>query len=214
MTDRVEKVILESLIGSEEYARIALPFLKDEYFDSRIDKTVFGEIAAFFEKHGKLPTPRIIQLALEDNKELKQDEYNEAVAFVKSFDSAESNQEWLIERTEKFCKDKAIYNSIMTAISIMDGRNTKYTQDAIPSLLQDALGICFDKNVGHDFFEKVEDRFEFYHKKEDRIPFDLEMFNKITKGGLPRKTLSCALAGCVHPDTKVKIRVQKRENTK
>lgn len=195
MSDRVEKIILESLIGSEEYARIALPFLKDEYFDSRIDKTIFGEISGFFEKHGKLPTKRIIQLALDDNRELKQDEFNEAVAFVKSFDEAESNQDWLIERTEKFCKDKAIYNSIMTAISIMDGRNDKYNQDAIPSLLQDALGICFDKNVGHDFFEKAEDRFEFYHKKEDRIPFDLDMFNKITKGGLPRKTLSCALAG-------------------
>lgn len=195
MTDRVENVILEGLLYDDEYTRKALPFLSEEYFDTRVDKVLFNEIKAFYEKHNKAPTKKILKLFLEDCKELKQGEYDDAVGIVESLTEAESNKVWLLDRTEKFCKDKSIYNAIMTSIGIMEGRNTKLDRGAIPSLLQDALSISFDKTVGHDYFDDADRRYDFYHLKEDRLPFDLKMFNKITKGGLPRKTLNCVVAG-------------------
>lgn len=195
MTDRIESVIFEALLGDDEYTRKTLPFLHEEYFDSRVDKLLFKEISSFYDKHNAAPTKKILKLFLDDCKELKQDEYEEANRTVESLNDPEQNRDWLIERTEKFCRDKAIYNAIMTSIGIMDGRNTKFNREAIPGLLSDALAVSFDKTIGHDYYGDADDRFKFYHLKEDRIPFDLDMFNKITKGGVPRKTLNCILAG-------------------
>ncbi len=195
MTNRIESVIFEGLLGNDDYTRKTLPFLEEEYFDSRVDKILFKEIKEFYDKHNKSPTKKILKLFLDDCKELKQGEFDEAVELVEGLGEPENNVTWLTERTEKFCRDKAIYNAIMTSISIMDGRNTKLDKGAIPTLLSDALAISFDKTVGHDYFTDADNRFNFYHLKEDRIPFDLTMFNKITKGGLPRKTLNCVVAG-------------------
>jgi hypothetical protein len=142
---------------------------------------------------------------------MKQSEYVHTLEVVERLTEKEQNQQWILERTEKFCKDQSIYNAIMESISILDGSNTKFNKEAIPSLLQDALAISFDKNIGHDFFDDADRRYDFYHLKEERVPFGLEMFNKITKGGLPKKTLNVCLAGCVRPDTKVKIRFRRNQ---
>jgi hypothetical protein len=153
------------------------------------------EIKRFYDEHNKAPTKRILKLFAEDCVEFKQDEYESVLETIDSLETPENNKEWLTKRTEQFCQEKSIYNAIMTSIQIMDGKNTKFSKDAIPGLLSDALSVSFDKTVGHDFFADAEKRFDFYHLKEDRIPFDLEMFNKITKGGVPSKTLNLALAG-------------------
>ncbi len=195
MTDRIESVIFEGLLGNDDYTRKTLPFLEEEYFDSRVDKILFKEIKGFYDKHNKSPTKKILRLFLDDCSDLKQGEFDEAIELVESLGEPENNQVWLMERTEKFCRDKAIYNAIMTSIGIMDGRNTTLDRGSIPNLLSDALAISFDKTIGHDYFTDADDRFKFYHLKEERVPFDLTMFNKITKGGLPRKTLNVALAG-------------------
>jgi len=193
--ERVESVIMEGLIGNEDYARKVLPFIEEDYFSERLDRLLFAEIKRFFTEHGKAPTKKILKLFLDDRKDLRQEELEMATEVVDGFSAPEPNTEWLSQRTEKFCKDKAIYNSIMTTIAIYDGKNTKFNREAIPTLLSEALSVSFDKSVGHNYFQDADSRFEFYHLKEDRIPFDLDMFNKITKGGLPKKTLSCLLAG-------------------
>jgi replicative DNA helicase len=195
MDERIESVIMEGLLGDEEFARKVLPFIEEEYFSERLDRLLFAEIKRFFNEHGKSPTKKILKLFLGDRKDLRQEELEMANDIVDGFGEPEPNKEWLVQRTEKFCKDKAIYNSIMTTIAIYDGKNTKFNLEAIPSILSDALSVSFDKSVGHNYFQNADSRFDFYHLKEDRIPFDLEMFNKITKGGLPRKTLSCILSG-------------------
>lgn len=195
MSERVESTIFEGLIHDEEFARKALPFIQEEYFTERLDCMLFVEIKRFFSEHNKAPTKKILKLFFDDRKDLKQEELDMAIELIDGLGEPEPNKEWLIQRTEKFCKDKAVYNAIMKTISIYDGKNTKYNREAIPSLLSDALAVSFDKSIGHDYFTDADRRFDFYHLQEDRIPFDLEMFNKITKGGLPRKTLSCVLAG-------------------
>lgn len=191
----VEEIILENLLSNEVYFRQVIPHLTEDYFDSRVQKTLIKFIKAFQEKHNTPPTQKILGLMVKEYTGFSQSEFNEAKDLVSSLNGQEENTDWLIERTEKFCKDKAVYNSIMSAIQIIDGKDEKYNQDAIPSLLQAALSVSFDKSVGHDYLEDAENRFKFYNNKEDRIPFRLDYFNKITKGGLPRKTLNCALAG-------------------
>jgi len=192
---KVENIILENLIHSDEYFRTVIPHLKEEYFESRVEKTVLKFIKGFSEKHNKAPNQKILGLMAKEYTGFTQDEYNDAKSLIDEMTGKEENKDWLVERTEKFCRDKAIYNSIMEAIQIIDGKNEKLNQEAIPSILQDALSISFDKSVGHDFFDNSEDRFDFYHLKEDRIPFKLSYFNKVTKNGIPRKTLNAVLAG-------------------
>lgn len=195
MTERVERIIFENLLGDEQYIRKVIPFLQDEYFDSRVDKTVFGFIKEFFDEHNQPPNKKIIKLKIEDSDKLKNDEYHEALELVDSLGEADTNKDWVVQRTEKFCKDKALFNAITQSIKILDGNVEEYNRDAIPSLLQEALAIAFDKSVGHDYLTDIENRYDFYHLKQDRIPFHLDIFNKITKGGTPRKTLNCILAG-------------------
>jgi replicative DNA helicase len=175
--------------------RKVLPFLKSEYFVDSADRLVYEQISRFIEKYNRTPTVEAIEISLQ-NSNLLEAQYKETSALIKTLVNSEApNNEWLIEETEKFCKDKAVYNAILKSISILDGNDKQFSKDGIPSLLQEALGVCFDASVGHDYFEDSSSRYDFYHRVESRIPFDLDLFNKITNGGLPNKTLNIALAG-------------------
>ena len=194
MTERIETIIFEAILGNEDYARKALHHIESEYFDNTVEQTLIKEIKRFHAEHGKPPTKKILSLFVGDVSTFKQDEYERAQELVTSLGEPENNQEWLLTRTEQFCKDKAVYNAIMASIGILDGRNTKFNKEAIPTILSEALSVSFDKTVGHDYFLDADERYEFYHRSEERVPFDLDLFNKITKGGLPKKTLNVALA--------------------
>lgn len=194
MTERIEKIIFENLLGSEDYTRKTLHHILPEYFESNVERVLIKEIKKFYSEHNKVPTKKILKLFVEDCGKFKQDEYKRAIDTIDGWGDIELNTKWLVERTEQFCSERAIYNAITESIGILNGDSTKFTKTAIPSLLQDALAVSFDKTIGHDYFSDVDERFKYYHLKEDRIPFGLGMFNKITKGGIPRKTLSAILA--------------------
>ena len=192
---RIETTILKNLIHNEEYVRRVIPFLKEDYFTDNTDKTVYNLIEQFVKKYNKSPTLEALEISLQ-NSNTGEGQFKDSLDLIKSLNTHEnSDQEWLVEQTEKFCKDKAVYNAIVHSIQILDGKDKQHTKDGIPSLLQEALGVCFDNSVGHDYFEDADQRFAFYHKSESKIPFDLEMFNRITQGGLPNKTLNIVLAG-------------------
>jgi replicative DNA helicase len=195
MKDRIERTILSNLIYNEDFLRKVLPFIDPDYFDSRTERVVFEEIAKFIAKYDKMPTNEIIGIEIKDRTDLTQDEYSETLKTANDLTKEDINQEWLLDATEKWCKNRAIYLALMESIRIADGQDDNKNRDAIPTILQDALAVCFDNNVGHDYLEDYEERYNFYHQKEEKIPFDLEFFNKITKGGLPNKTLNIALAG-------------------
>ena len=190
----IEQSILSNLINNEQYFRKSIPFLKQEYFQDRSHKLAFKLIDDYVRKYSSQPTTKALVIDLE-NEPLNQDEIDNVRTLINNLDvDPIKDNEWLLDQTEKFCQDKAIYNAIMSSITILDGKTDK-TKNAIPQILSDALAVSFDTNIGHDFLEDAESRYEFYHKKEQRIPFDLEYFNKITKGGVPNKTLNIALAG-------------------
>tara|TARA_X000001036_G_scaffold133385_1_gene126207 strand:- start:187 stop:1497 length:1311 start_codon:yes stop_codon:yes gene_type:complete len=175
--------------------RKVLPFIKPEYFEGPY-KTLFKEAGKFVDKYNKLPTREAFLVELNEHSSLSNEQFSTAVDIAQNlFDGDEVDEKWLLENTEKWCQDRAIYNAVMESISIIDGKHEKLTKNALPSLLQDALGVAFDTQVGHDYVEQAGERFEFYHKEEDRIPFDLEYFNRITKRGVPNKTLNICLAG-------------------
>lgn len=192
---RIETKILENLIQNEDYCRKVLPFIKDEYFTDNADRIVFKEIQNFVEKYNSLPTADALEISIQNNDSIREGEFKEVTELLGSFSSEKENFEWLLNETEKYCKDKAVFNSIMRSIQIIEGKDAQLSRDGIPSLLQEALSVCFDNNVGHDYFDSVDTRYDFYHRVEERIPFDIDLLNKITKGGLPRKTLNIALAG-------------------
>ena len=195
MNTRIEQTILRKLLTDDDYMRKVLPFIKPEYFEGPY-KTLFKEAGKFVDKYNKLPTRESFLVELNEHSNLSNEQFSTAVDIAQNlFDGDEVDEKWLLENTEKWCQDRAIYNAVMESISIIDGKHEKLTKNALPSLLQDALGVAFDTNVGHDYVEQAGERFEFYHKEESRIPFDLEYFNKITKGGVPNKTLNIALAG-------------------
>ena len=192
MTPNIEQTILRNLLHNEIYMRKVLPFIKPDYFQG-IYKTLFKEIGKYIGKYNKLPTQETLVIELES---LSEEQYNMALDIVPHlFTKEKIDDNWLNDATEKWCQDRAIYNAVMESISIIDGKHESLTKNALPDLLSKALGISFDTNVGHDYVENAEQRFEFYHTEEDRIPFDLDYFNKITKGGVPNKTLNIALAG-------------------
>jgi replicative DNA helicase len=192
---KIETIIFQNLIHSEDYMRKVFPFLKTEYFTEQVDAKVYGYIYNFISEYNNRPSKDALIISAQNDKSLSDDLYNEVVTSIQLLDTTENNIDWLEKETEKFCKDKAIYNAILNSIAIIDGRDKKLSTDGIPQLLQDALGVTFDKKVGHDYLDNAEDRFDFYHKVESKIPFDLDMFNKITNGGLPNKTLNVVLAG-------------------
>ncbi len=195
LNQSIERTTLSNLVANEEYCRKVLPFIKPDYFDVKEERVVFEEITNFVDKYKRIPTKISLEIEVESRKDLTQDQHTKIVEIIQTLDATDVDMEWLVDTTEKFCKDKAIYNAIVDGISIIDGKDKNRKPDAIPNILTDALAVCFDNAVGHDYFEDSEKRFDFYHRVEERIPFDLEFFNKITKGGLPQKTLNICLAG-------------------
>ena len=194
---RQEQIILLNLMKSESFMRKALPFLKSEYFDASPDRKIFEQIQNHINEYNKLPSVSALALGLEGRTDLTESEYTSCGEILDELSElpVESNEDWLLDETEKFCQEKAIYNAIMDSIQILDGKDKTHDKGSIPILLQEALGVSFDPHVGHDYIDKWDERYDFYHKIEKRIPFDLEYFNKITSGGIPRKTLSIILAG-------------------
>jgi len=192
-----EHLILKNLIHNEEYARTALPYLNTKYFSNNTEKVVYEEVAEFIEKYNSLPTREALTIELDERTNLSDKEYNEIAEYISTLSKEEDNQdqEWLIDTTEKFCQEKALYNAIMDSIHIIDSKDGKEDKGTIPQILTEALSVSFDPYIGHDFIEDAEKRYEFYHKKEERVPFDLEYLNKITKGGLPKKSLTVLMAG-------------------
>lgn len=192
---RIEQQILSRLIYDEHYCRKVIPFVKSEYFADRKESIVSKIISDFFNTYNKPLTKEILSIELGNRKDLSDKELVEVNSFVETLVDAPVNEDWMLVNTEKFCKDRAVYNAILKSIQIIDGRDKVHQQDAIPSILSDALAISFDSHVGHDYLEDHETRYDYYHRVEEKIAFDLEMFNKITKGGLSKKTLNIALAG-------------------
>jgi len=199
MTVRLEDTILKNLIYFEEYTRKSIPYIKPEYFSEHTDKILFDHIKEFLSKFNSLPTKEALMIEVSENANLTEDGFQDISKKISEyfFDKDDKPEiDWLIETTEKFCQDRAIYNAVLESIQILDGeKKTNKDKGAIPALLSDALAVCFDPYIGHDYIEDADARFNSYHEVEERIAFDLEYFNKITKGGLPRKTLNVALAG-------------------
>ncbi len=195
MNDRLETTILNNLFYNEDFTRKAIPFLKEHYFSKRDEKILFIEIEKFLHKYNNLPTKESILIELNNRKDLNEEEYKNVKDLVAGISNEETDLQWLLDTTEKFCKDRAVHNAVLEGIKILDGKDKTRTPEALPSLLGDALGVSFDKHVGHDYIEDAQARFDWYHTKEKRYPFDLSYFNRITKGGIPSKTLNIALAG-------------------
>ena len=194
-SDRLETTILNNLFFQEDYARKVLPFLKEEYFGLRTEKILFREIYKFVEKYNNLPTKESILIELSQRKDINEEEHTQLKDIVNSITKLDSDPKWLLDTTERFCKDKAVHNAVLDGIRILDKKDSKRTPEAIPSILADALAVSFDQHIGHDYIDDAEDRFKWYHTKETKYQFDLDYMNRITKGGVPSKTLNIALAG-------------------
>jgi replicative DNA helicase len=193
--ERLEITILRNLIFNEDYARKVIPFIQPEYFEDRVEKIIFEETVKFIVKYGSSITVEALGIEIDNRRDLTETENKEIVELFSKLNDDPVDKQWILDTTEKWCRDRAIYIALMESIHIADGDNEKKNRDAIPSILSEALSVSFDKNIGHDYLLNYEERYEYYHRKEDKIPFDLEFFNKITKGGLPNKTLNIALAG-------------------
>ena len=196
LTQRIETTILASLIYDEEYIRKVLPFIQVEYFADFKEKTIFKVISHYVEKYNGTPNVESISIDLQ-KVSLSEEQYRDAFEYLSELETyvPKVDSQWLLDETEKWCKDRAIYNAILDGIHIIEGKSKNQTAEAIPAILTDALSVSFDTHIGHDYIEQSEERYEFYHTKEDKIPFDLDFFNRITKGGLPNKTLNICLAG-------------------
>ena len=191
-----EIIILKNLLHHEEFARRVIPFLKEEYFHDKSESIVFVEIKNFIIKYNSIPTKEAIEISINKNKSLNEEEYKSIGRIIDSIGTCEEqNYQWLLDETEKFCKDKSVYNAIMESIHIIDGKSRDKTDTAIPHILSDALAVSFDTHIGHDYIEDADERYKFYHQKEKKVPFDLEFLNDITAGGTPSKTLNIVMAG-------------------
>jgi replicative DNA helicase len=193
--ERLELTILRNLVFNEDYARKVIPFIQPEYYEQRVEKIVFEEIVEFIVKYGSSITIEALNIEIDNRRDLTESENKEIVELLSKLTDSPVDNRWILDTTEKWCRDRAIYLALMESIHIADGKDGKKGRDAIPSILSDALAVSFDNNIGHDYLQNYEERYEYYHRKEDKIEFDLEYFNKITKGGLPNKTLNIALAG-------------------
>lgn len=191
----LEQTILRNLLTNDEYARKVAAFLSPEYFQG-VYQNLFKEFTKFIAKYNRLPTQEAFKIEIDEGDRLNDEQYRHAIEILPNIFTAEpENLEWLIDRTEKWCQDRAIYNAVMESITVIDGKHPTMTKNAVPDLLSKALSVSFDTNIGHDYLDNVDKRYDFYHEQEERIPFDLDYFNQITKGGLPNKTLNIALAG-------------------
>ena len=193
--EKLELTILSNLIHNEDYSRKVIPFIKLDYFDVRGELIICQEIIDFIAEYNKAITPEVLSLEIQNREDLTEQEFRDTQEIISKLKKNDINTDWLVDATEKWCRDRAIYLALMSSIKIADGQDDNKGRDAIPSILSDALGVSFDNHVGHDYLEDYEQRYESYHRKEDKIPFDLEFFDKITKGGVPNKTLNVALAG-------------------
>ena len=193
--DSIEITILKNLIHNDEYSRKVIPFIDKEYFEELHEKIIFEEICTFIVKYNSLPTKETLTIESEKRTDITEEVFSKIRDCIGLLEDSPNDLQWLLDTTEKWCKDRAIYLALVESIAIADGNNENKNQDAIPSILSDALAVSFDNQVGHDYLEDYEERYESYHRKEDKISFDLDFFNKITKGGLPNKTLNIALAG-------------------
>ena len=195
MIDKLEYKILSNLIFDEDYVRKVIPFIKEDYFDNLSERIVFSEINNYVTTYDNLPTKSVIGIQIENRNDLSDEIFKQSFEVINNLSEEKVDYSWLLDTTEKWCKERAVYLALMESIKVADGKDKTKSRDAIPSILSEALSVSFDDHVGHDYFNDADARYEFYHRKEDKIEFDLEMFNKITKGGLPRKTLNIALAG-------------------
>ena len=191
----IEKTIISHLVFNEAFARKTLPFLKDEYFQNQSDKIVYKLISDYVNKYNSTPTKEVLHIELKNKEGMSDTTFKDSKTLIDDLATENTEIQWLLDSTEKFCQEKAIYNAIMASIKILDDKSGSSSTGAIPTLLSDALGVSFDVSIGHDYFLNADDRFDFYHRKEEHIPFDIDYLNKITKGGLVRKTLNIALAG-------------------
>ena len=195
MNTNIEQTVIRNILTNENYMRKVLPFVKPEYFEG-VYKTLFKEIAKYVAKYNNLPTAESFKIEVDQSDKFNDEQYQHAVEIIPQiFDTEAIDEKWLMDTTEKWCQDRAVYNAIMESISIIDGKHSTLTKNSLPDILTKALSVSFDTNIGHDYIENVEERYDFYHEQEERLPFDLDFFNKITKGGLPNKTLNIALAG-------------------
>ena len=190
-----ETLILKNLLLTEDYPRKVLPFIKQEYFEDRTDQVLFDITHKYFVKYSAVPSVEALTIEVGKISTLSDDQFKQITQTLESFDKETTELDWLIDTTEKWCQDRAIYLALMESIKIADGNDQKKSPDAIPSILSDALGVSFDNHIGHDYIDDYEERYDSYHRVETKVPFDLDFFNKITKGGLPSKTLNIALAG-------------------
>ena len=193
--EKVESTILRNLLCSEDFYRKVVPFIKPDYFQDMSERVIFEEIQDFSTKYDKIPTKEVLNIGLQQRTDLNDDTFKTATNLVENFNDEWVDTEWLLDSTEKWCQERAVYNALLQSIKIADGGDDKLDKGAIPSILQDALAVSFDEYIGHDYVDQALDRYEYYHKDELKIPFDLEKFNLVTKGGLPNKTLNIALAG-------------------
>ena len=191
---RIETTILSNLLYNEEYTRKVIPFIRQEYFSDHTERTIFKTINDYVEKYNNNPSIESLNIDIQ-KAVLNEDQHKTIQGYFSELSSSESDFQWLLDQTESWCKERAIYNAIFTGIQIIDGKDKKQTPEAIPAILSDALAVSFDTHVGHDYIEQSSERYDFYHEKEEKVPFDLEFFNKITKGGMPNKTLNIVLAG-------------------
>jgi len=193
--ERIERTTLKNLIHNDEYARKVLPFLKEEYFTERFDKILFREIYHFITKYNNLPTKEALSIELNNRKDVNETEYKTITDILGTLNKEPIDQKWLVETTEKFCKDRAIHNAILGGIQILDGKDKAHSPEYLPEMLSQALSVSFDQKIGHDYLTETKERYDFYKRKEERLELDLEFFNKITRGGIPSKTLNICLAG-------------------
>tara|TARA_R100000353_G_scaffold130907_2_gene92906 strand:+ start:586 stop:1971 length:1386 start_codon:yes stop_codon:yes gene_type:complete len=193
--DNVELLVLRSLLYNEDYARKVVPFIQGDYFEQPSQKIVFEEVSSFITEYDELPTKEALYIEVEKRNDVTEEIYKQVKELIEVLNDEPADEDWLVNTSEKWCRDRAIYLALMESIQLADGKDDKKGRDAIPSILSDALAVSFDNNIGHDYLKDYEERYESYHRKEDKIPFDLEYFNKITKGGIPNKTLNIALAG-------------------
>ena len=195
MTERVPLTILKNLIHNETYTRQVIPFIEPDYFEERADRIVFEEVAKFLNEYDKTPTKEVLHIEVEKRVDVTEEEYKNIEQLISALDTEVSESKWLLDTTEDWCKQRAIYLALVKSIQIADGQDEHKKPEAIPTILSDALAVGFDQHVGHDYIDDSEDRYAYYHRVENKIPFDLEYFNKITSGGISDKTLNIALAG-------------------
>ena len=193
--ERIETTAIRNLIHNEEYCRKVLPFIKEEYFIDRLEKLIFTEIYQFVNKYNNLPTKESLSIEMNTNKGVSEDEYKKMNEIISSLNPEPINLDWLVETTEVWCKDRAIHNAILGGIQILDGKDKDHTPEYLPEMLSEALSVSFDQKVGHDYLLESKERYDYYNRKEERLELDLDFFNKITRGGIPSKTLNICLAG-------------------